>query len=177
MKLPQQSSGFYSQLWLRSKAMASQGPCTVLRFLGFGQQYCFPYFLEEETSETSASLPLSNAVFGGGNQGTSPFNLWLSTWGAPGELKAALRNPWKGFKKMVLGDLDRLDICSPEAEGCLRWCSSSKDLESLGIQNISHRVPVLQWSETTEWSVQGFILCTFPRRPCFWHSLGSWEMT
>jgi len=34
VKLPQQSSGVYSQLWLRSKAMASQDPCTVLRVLG-----------------------------------------------------------------------------------------------------------------------------------------------
>lgn len=180
MKLPQQSSGFYSQLWLRSKAMASQDLCTNLRVLGFSQQCCFPYFLEEEGNETSASLPLSNTVFGRGNQGASPFNMWLSTCRAVWELKAAFRNPWKGFKKIILGDLGRLEICSPGAKGYLHWCSSSRDVESLSWEAsrpISHRVLVLQSSETIEWSVQSFILTTFLIRPYFWHTLGSWEMT
>lgn len=36
--------------------MASQDPCTILRVLGFSQQYCFPYFLEEEIKQVLHSL-------------------------------------------------------------------------------------------------------------------------
>lgn len=52
------------------------GPLCNLRVLGFSQQCGFPYFLEEKTNETSASLPLSNTEF---NQGTPPFDVGLST--------------------------------------------------------------------------------------------------
>jgi len=131
VKLPQQSSGVYSQLWLRSKAMASQDPCTVLRVLGLANSIV-PLTSWRKKLMKQVPHSLYQTLYSAGVTKAHPLlTSDLVIQEHRGELKAAFRSPWKGFKKMILGDLGSLEICSPEAKGCLHWCSSSKDLESL----------------------------------------------
>lgn len=97
-----------------------------------------------------------------------------------GSWRQHFRNPGKCFRNMILGDLGTQEMCSPEAKGCLPWCSSSKDLEGLS------------WEASRTYSTQGscvavirnhrmisagFYSCTFLWKPWFWHTLGTWEMT
>lgn len=72
------------------------GPLCNLRVLGFSQQCAFPYFLEEETNETSASLPLSNTVF---SQGTPPFDRDLVLEKVGGEELKYLETHGKGLRR------------------------------------------------------------------------------
>lgn len=118
------------------------GPLRDPRALGFSQQCCFPFLLEEETNEASASFPLSN----GCSAKAHPLQCLPEHLRREGQWKA-----WGGGGKDGPGDQRRPDICLPAAKVCLRRCSSSRDTGSLWLEasGSCHTRPLLfQCSET-----------------------------